>query len=403
MDLWNGYINPATENTVDITDNFTFTRGRHTVKTGFELRSFNEIFQQTWDSGGTFSFSDSNNVYGGTGNGIADMLIQNAVAGFYQNSTQNLNVSYPAREAYIQDTVKLKPCFIVMIGARLQPYLGVREANNHFVTFRPGEPSTVFPTAPVGLVTVGDAGIPRNLSGDVYNVGPRASFAWSILKNNKAALKGGYGRYTDREYLINVNNFTTTAPFGVTYSPLTQGLNLAEPYAQYGSIAFPYTAPNAGSKAAATYVYSNPLDVGDAIGPGYNSGQYDKFNLTFEIEPINTYVFSAGWVATRATHLTESRNVNWPMFVPGASTNDGNNILSREPYYPVGFNSITEFFSDYNSMYNSLQVTVNKRASHGLTLMGNYTYSSSAAQQGCRFLPLASITDERYSVYWKLG
>jgi hypothetical protein len=37
-------------------------------------------------------------------------------------------------------------------------------------------------------------------------------------------------------------------------------------------------------------------------------------------------------------------------------------------------------------MYNSLQVEVQKRYSHGLTILGNYTFSNNTAQQGCRYL-----------------
>jgi hypothetical protein len=391
VDIWNGYINPMTQHTWDVTDNFTLTRGRHTIKAGLELRNFHELFQQTYDSGADVWFEDYNNVYGGTGNGIADMMLNGGPlgqfgGGFYQNSTQNLDINYPAREAYLQDTVKLKPRLTVMLGARLQPYFGIRPANGDFVTFRPGQPSTIYPTAPVGLVTIGDRGVPSNLTGDRYNVGPRASFAWDMFGNHKAALKGGYGWYTDYQYTLGFNGYTTTAPYGVDYSP-AQGsvLNLSKPYQQYGSVPFPYTVPTAGSAAAAELVFPDPLST-MAVAPGYNSGQYHKFNLAFEIEPINTYVFSAAWVATRGTHLSETQNINWARFVPGGSTNDSANIYSREPFYPVGFNSINEFRSDFNSMYNSLQVQVNKRVSHGLTLLGTYTYSSSSAQQGCRYL-----------------
>ncbi|HXW57711.1 MAG TPA: carboxypeptidase-like regulatory domain-containing protein [Candidatus Cybelea sp.] len=384
LDMWNGYVNPAILNTWDITDNFTVIKGRQTIKTGFELRNFHEIFQQTWDAGGTVSFSDSNNVYGGTGNGIADMLIQGGIGTFYQNSAQNLDINYPAREVYIEDTVKATPRLTVTIGARLQPYFGVRPLNNEFVTFRPGQQSTIFPTAPTGLVTIGDRGISNNLSEDHFNVGPRVSFAWDVLGNHKAALRGGYGLYTDYQVLLGFNGYTTTLPFGVTYSPPTQGINLATPYAAFGSVPFPYHAPTPGSEAALTYVFPTPLDT-MAVSPNYNSGQYHKADLIFEFEPFNTYVFSVGWIATRATHLNESHNLNWPQFVPGGSTNDQNNIYSRQPYYSAGFNQIDEFFSDYNSMYNALQVTVHKRYSAGLTLLGNYTYSTDTAQQGCRY------------------
>ncbi|HUA97294.1 MAG TPA: carboxypeptidase-like regulatory domain-containing protein [Terracidiphilus sp.] len=391
MDIYQGYVNPMTQHTWDITDNLTWTKGRHTIKTGLELRNYHEVFNQTWGAGGDVSFQDSDNVYGGTGNGIADMLLNGGPLGqfgssFSQNSTQNLIVNYPAREAYIQDTVRLTPRLTVMLGARLQPYFGVREQKNRFVTFRPGQSSTVFPTAPVGLVTVGDRGIPPNLSHDIYNVGPRISFAWDVFGNHKAALKGGYGLYTDYEYLLSFNGYTTAAPYGVDYYP-TQGpaLNLSQPYAQYGSTPFPYTAPTAGSAAAATLVFPNPLSE-QAVAKNFNNGLYDKFNLEFEIEPINTYVFSAAWVATHGTHLFETHNQNWPVFVPGGSTNDSANVLSREPYYPAGFNQITTLYSDYNSWYNSLQVEVNKRYSYGLTLLGTYTFSGSSAQQGCRYL-----------------
>jgi hypothetical protein len=235
-------------------------------------------------------------------------------------------------------------------------------------------------------VTIGDRGIPDNLTGNRYDVGPRASFAWDVLGNHKAVLKGGYGLYADYQVVLGFNGYTTTAPYGVNYSPSSgPDLSLSQPYAQYGSTPFPYKVPTAGSAANATLVFPTPLNT-MAVHPGYNAGQYHKFNLAFEVEPINTYVFSAAWVATRGTHLNESHNFNWPRFVPGGSTNDSANIYSRQPYYSAGFNQISEFFSDYNSMYNSLQVSVNKRTSHGLTLLGSYTMSSWTQQQGCRDL-----------------
>lgn len=388
--IWNGYINPMTQFTWDLTDNFTWTKGRHTIKAGFELRNFHEIFNQTYNSGAAVGFSDSNNVYGGTGNGIADMLLNGGPLGqfgasFYQNSTQHLDINYPARDAYVQDTVKLNPRLNVMLGVRLQPYLGIRPNNNAFVTFQPGRQSIVFPTAPTGLVTIGDPQVPNNLTGDRYNVLPRVSFVWDIFGNGRAALKAGYGEYTDYQYTLGFNGYTTQAPFGVDYSPAQgPGLNLSDPYAQYGSVPFPYKVPTAGSAEADTLVFPTPLTT-QSVAPGYNAGQYHKFNVEFQIEPFNSWVFSAAWVATRGTHLNETHNLNWPRFVPGASTNDAANVFSREPYYPAGFNQINQFFSDYNSMYNALQVEVQKRYSYGLTLLGNYTLSSSIAQQGCRY------------------
>jgi hypothetical protein len=385
MCLYNGYVNPMTQNTVDISDNFTLTKGRHTVKMGLEIRNYHELFQQTWGAGAGVSFSDSNVNYGATGNGIADMLINGGIGSFSQNSTQTLDVIYPAREAYIQDTIKLTPHFTAMIGARWEPHFGVQPVHDDFVTFRPGQASTMFPTAPVGLVTIGDRGIPKNLYGTRWgDIGPRVSFAWDVLGNGKAALKGGYGLYTNYQVLLGFNGYTNTAPYGVSYSPNIQKLDLTKPYAQYGSTPFPYTPPTPGSPENATLVFSLPVNT-LAMDKNYNSGQIHKFNLTFEVEPINTYVVSVAWVATRGTHLDETYNFNWPRFIPDESTNEVTNIYSRQPYYSTGFNTINMDSSDFNSMYNALQVSVNKRTSYGLTFMGNYTFSSNVTQNGCRY------------------
>ncbi|MDR3411233.1 MAG: hypothetical protein P4L87_09865 [Formivibrio sp.] len=386
MGIYNGYINPMTQNTIDISDNFTLIKGRHTIKAGLEYRRYHELLSQTWGSGAYVGFSDSNSNVGGTGNGIADMLIKGGVANFSQNNRNFLDVIYPAREAYVQDTIKLTPRLTAMLGIRWEPHFGVEPVINDFVAFRSGQSSTVFPTAPVGLVTIGDQGIPKNTYGVRWaDVGPRASFAWDLMRNHKAALKGGYGLYSNYQVLLGFTGYTNTAPFGVSYSPNIQTLDLANPYAEYGSNPFPFTPPAAGDPKNSTLVFPDPVNT-VVMNKNYNAGEIHKFNLTFEVEPINTYVVSASWVATRGTHLDETSNFDWPRFVPGASTNDVDNVRSREPYYSVGFDTISMDSSDYNSMYNALQIEVKKRYSYGLTLLGNYTYSGLTSQQGCRYL-----------------
>jgi hypothetical protein len=254
------------------------------------------------------------------------------------------------------------------------------------VTYRADRQSTVFPTAPTGLVTIGDRGIPKNLYGVRWgNVGPRASFAWDMFGNHKVALKGGYGLYTDYQVLLGFNGYSSTAPYGVNYYPdATIGkFSLSDPYAQYGSNPFPFTPPHPGDPRNSTLVFPVP-DNTQALDKNYNSGQIHKFNVTLQAEPFNTYVVSVAWVATRGTHLNETWNYNWPRFVPGGSTNSQANIYSRQPEYPA-FNSISMSSSDFNSKYNALQVDVNKRYSYGLTFLANYTFSNAVAQQGCRY------------------
>jgi hypothetical protein len=62
------------------------------------------------------------------------------------------------------------------------------------------------------------------------------------------------------------------------------------------------------------------------------------------------------------------------VFVPGAST--PNNIESRRPFGP-DFSSIYAQSTVWTSHYNSLQLSLQKKTSYGLTFLAAYTYSKS--------------------------
>jgi hypothetical protein len=392
MGIYNGYIDDMKQNSYYIVDNVTVIRGRHTWKMGMEVRQYHETKYQTWGAGGNLSFADARQTLGGTGNGMADMLL-GVGASFRQNNTQVLDINYPATEAFIQDTIKFSPRLNLMFGARWQPHFGVRSTSDNFVTFRPGQSSTGFPTAPLGLVTVGDQGVPSNLYGTRWgNIGPRASFAWDILGNGRAALRGGYGLATNYQVLIGFNGYTNTAPYGVSYAPPIDTLNLAKPYAaSYGSrVPFPFAPPVPGDPANSSLVFPNPVNT-LAMDPNYNSAQIHQWNAILDFEPVTSYQFSVGYVATRGTHLSETNEYNFPRFVPGASINTTADINARRPFFTTGFQNISYTRSDWNSMYNSLQITFRKRYTHGLTFMGHYTLSSSAGQNGCRYLADCSL------------
>ena len=379
LGLYNGYINPLTQNSWYVADNFTKTKGRHTIKAGVEIRHYREVFYQTWGSGADIGFWDSNINVGGSGNSIADMLL-GLTPSFSQNNTEINNLLYPAREAYAQDTFKLNRRVTLTYGVRWEPYFGVHSATNSFVTFKPGQASTEFPTAPVGLVTPGDQGIPANLTGDKWaNIGPRASVAWDIFGNGKAAFRAGYALMSSYQQLIGFNGYVNTAPFGVEYTPNPATENLVDPYAQYGSVPFPWAPPTAGSPSNTSIVFPVPVNT---LGkdPNYNNSSIHQFNTSFEFEPFKTYLFSVAYVGTRGTHLDESHDMDFPRFVPGESTNVFANVMSRRPWAPA-FETINQDFADFNSLYNSLQVRFTKHYSYGLSFMGNYTLSSNAQEQ----------------------
>ena len=107
-----------------------------------------------------------------------------------------------------------------------------------------------------------------------------------------------------------------------------------------------------------------------------------QFNLTFQYEVVPTWVLEAGYVGASGINLVDTyHDANAAQLaspsnpINGQTTNTAANVQLRVPYLgyqPTGY-QITAFDGIYN--YNSLQVTLRKRFSHGLTLQASYTWS----------------------------
>ena len=112
-----------------------------------------------------------------------------------------------------------------------------------------------------------------------------------------------------------------------------------------------------------------------------------QYNLTFQYEFLPTWVVEAGFVggsginqeiateANVAGIATPSNPIN------GLTTSTVANVAFRVPflgYQPTGLLG-PEFNGIYN--YSSLQVTVRKQLSHGLTFQGAYTWSKDLSDQ----------------------
>ena len=74
------------------------------------------------------------------------------------------------------------------------------------------------------------------------------------------------------------------------------------------------------------------------------------------------------YVGSKGTHLGYNTDLNAPRIFPGSNDIDPQD---RRPYQD--FQMITQNISGANSIYNSLQLSLDKRFSHGFTIGANYT------------------------------
>jgi len=106
------------------------------------------------------------------------------------------------------------------------------------------------------------------------------------------------------------------------------------------------------------------------VTPDYRNAQIQQFNFSAQAEVVKNLVVTLGYVGSAGAHLTWAPNINLPQPGPGA-------IDPRRPYISIlpGVSAITWLESSGNSFFSSMQFSVEKHLSHGLYLLGNWTWS----------------------------
>ena len=130
----------------------------------------------------------------------------------------------------------------------------------------------------------------------------------------------------------------------------------------------PFASPNYAPGSSIAFV--TPVQVQTAFNPGFKLGQTQTWNLVIEHQFGNSIVAKVGYIGSESFHLPEPIERN-----PGIySTNPSVNGLRSQ--YP-NFSSILEYNSGDTASYNGLQLTFEKKFSHGLQFTANYSWSKS--------------------------
>jgi len=213
-------------------------------------------------------------------------------------------------------------------------------------------------------------GIPKD------NFGPRFGFAYKLTEH--LVVRGGVGLFYDR---VGSSNFVHAVEQGDPYA-VTLDYGAANPY----SLANPYPS-NAVEPLAFSPRWFNPATgANSALNTPFYSVIHTpltrQYNLTFQYEFLKGYVLEAGFVGSSSINQVDyNHNYNLAQLasasspINGQTTNTLANAVYRVPY--LGYQAIGLQGTGYDGYanYNSLQVTVRKAFSHGLTFQGAYTWS----------------------------
>jgi hypothetical protein len=338
---------------LSFTDDFSLVTGKHNMKFGGELRRDQIVLAYINRPNGNFTF---NGQY--TGNAAADFLL-----GFPSQYRQgagdpNMNGSMTAFSIYAQDEFRLSTRVTLNLGVRYEVNTPFVEKDDKLNTFRPGQQSTRFPNAPVGLVYPGDTGIPRGTyDTDKNNVSPRLAIIWDPAGDGKTSVRAGWGLFYDT--LAGQGDFFQNGTLAPPFQPLTE-LNYA-----LTSTTPSFQDPLKG--ASGNFDFPAGLTF-IGWGDSFKTPMVYHYNLSVQRQVLSRIGVEAGYVGSRGHNL--------PIFM---EINPTTPVLSPTPtrgprLYPA-FSLIRPTFSEAKSWYDSFQTSAKLLPWHGLNFLASYTWS----------------------------
>jgi hypothetical protein len=336
-------------------DDLTWVAGAHTIKVGTELRRDAIGTSYVFDPNGDYTF---NGQY--TGNAAADFLLGFPSVFRQAGGDPVLDGWSWSVAAYAQDEHRVTPRITLNYGVRYELAQPFREARDRMNAFHPGQQSTVFPNAPVGLVYPGDPGVPRGTyPADVDNVAPRAALIWDPRGNGRTSVRSAWGLFYDTSpgQGIFFQNGAVAPPFQ-TLAEVTFPLRLT---------ASPFADPLAGTSSANGF---RPGLIFVGWGPEFATPVTQQFNVSMQQQLRNHWGFEIGYVGSRARQLPIFMEVNptVPILTPAPA------IGPR--LYPA-FGLLRPTFAVARSWYDSLQSSARLRPWRGLSALISYTLGHS--------------------------
>jgi len=382
-------------------DQVSYTAGKHAIKLGAELH-YNSVNNAAYGNA-----RGSPNFLGGVVSPnpapAGSTPLEDFFAGLPFKSTvevgnPTLHLHNWTYAGFFQDDFRATRNVTLNFGLRYEFGSVPQEQNNLLGNFDPN----------LGMIQVGHNGVGNLYSPDHTNFGPRAGIAWDILGNGRTVLRAGGG------LIYETVNWQSWVAFNNAFGP--GNIPTGAPIDAAGDVSVPggITAGNVTVKN-----FLNPVPWNSSATPLFGGSTVNCYlspcpimtvdrnlttpyvwNWTLNLQHAITQKLSieAGYVGNQGSNLMGIRDINQPPVGAGWGTGPGGELtlcLASAPAYNNCFantnggeQSLAPYFGKfpylsnifqmgnvYRSNYNALQITVNARNFHGLSMVAGYSYA----------------------------
>jgi trimeric autotransporter adhesin len=346
-------------------DAVTYMLPKHTLTFGAEVRRIENNTDSDRTPEGLFTFSGlttaligaNGQAVRGTGLDFADFLLG------FPDST-NVRFGSPSSyfrswgtAGYVSDDWRARPDFTLQFGVRYEFFTPPTELYGHLANLD-FDPTT----SQVAVVTPGQSApfsgaVPNSLiRPDYTHWSPRIGIAWrppikSLQVHHSMVVRAGYSVFYNESVYPQLLSELANQPPWSTSELRIAGVN------DVLTLENGFPANVAGQ---------NTIQNTYAVNPNYKVGYAQIWNLSVETAIANNTALVLTYTGTKGSNLDLLYAPN--RTVPGSLSTTGPVANASDFIYDT---------SGANSIYNSLQVRLQKRLSHGIMINGTYTYAKS--------------------------
>jgi hypothetical protein len=281
-----------------------------------------------YESNGTFSFTGE---YSGSGpNGGSVIGDQNldflwgTMSAFQQSKQEQNALRGPIPSLYAQDTFHATPRLTFVGGLRWGPnFMPVDYFNRgsvfNYSDFLNSTASTVYPSAPAGILFYGDKGVPREFTqNSPWQFSPNLAASWDPFGNGKTVIRAGAELAYDKPNFFTGQRTNQNPPFATAISNTqtsgTGPLSFGAPWSVGSITTSPFPQPIVPTPSQAVfYAQSQYIVMPAQFHPSYTM----QWTLSVQHE------FPAGWqaqidyIGNRTVHDPMGTPLSPAVFIPG--------------------------------------------------------------------------------------